>query len=277
MKSGDIKKIISIVIFCCCCVIFLSFPLKAGENGQDSTELAKKSQNPVADMISLPFQNNTNFRYGPDNDVQNVLNIQPVIPFNLSKKINLITRTIIPVIDQPIPEHKSGIGDINFSSFFTPANPTIVGKGAFLYGFGPIIQLPTATNKILGSGKWAAGPTAVGVYMEGPWVMGLLVNQLWSFAGESDRSPVSHMNLQPFINYNLPRGWFITSVPLITADWRVKSSNVWTVPVGGGIGKVLNIGKQPFNIAVSGYYNIEKPEYGPDWSLRVSLSLLFPK
>lgn len=277
MKRNPVVRFVTVLLLSLCVVAFNAYETRANEAGHDHTELAKKSQNPVAPMISVPFQNNTNFGYGPDKDVQNVLNIQPVVPFSLSKDINLITRTILPIIDQPIPEHKFGTGDLNFSAFFTTANPIMLGKGAFLFGAGPIIQIPTATNKILGSGKWAVGPTAVGVFLEGPWVAGMMVNQLWSFAGQSDRQSVSHMIIQPFVNYNLPGGWFITSSPLITADWKAKSSDVWTVPLGGGVGKVFSIGKQPMNMSLAGYYNVVKPDLGPDWTLRVTLSFLFPK
>ena len=150
---------------------------------QDDADLAKKTQNPVADLISVPFQNNVNFGVGPDDDVQYILNIQPVIPFRLTEDWNLISRTIVPLIYQPelapgVGE-VFGLGDIQQSLFFSPAKP-----GTVIWGVGPILQFPTATDDSLGQGKWGAGPTAVALTVQGPWVLGALVNNVWSFAGD---------------------------------------------------------------------------------------------
>ncbi len=174
----------------------------------DATELAKATQNPVAKMISVPFQNNFNTNMGPDNNqTQYLLNIQPVIPFTLNDDWNLITRTILPVINQPslydgMPS-PAGLGDLNPSLFLSPAK-----SGALIWGAGPTMTFPTATANLLGSGKWSAGPAAVALTMQGPWVVGALANQQWSFAGDSDRQEVSQTLIQPFINYNLPDGWY---------------------------------------------------------------------
>ena len=278
MKQWGIGKIGACLMIICLVGIVVAQPLWSQEKPADSVEeLAKKSQNPVAPMISVPFQNNINFGYGPHNNTQNLLNIQPVIPFSLTKELNLITRVIAPVINQPWPEQKFGLGDINVSLFLSPANPVKLFSGNFMWGAGPILQFPTATGEILGTGKWAAGPTAVGVYMEGPWVVGLLVNNLWSYAGEGGRPTVNQFLAQPFINYNLPHGWYLSTSPNITADWLAKpASDTWTVPVGGGVGKVFRIGKQSLNGSVAYYYNVAKPAVGPDWTLRLTLSFLFP-
>ncbi|MBA4418996.1 MAG: neuromedin U [Syntrophus sp. (in: bacteria)] len=253
-------------------------PLWSQEKQELSVEeLAKKSQNPVEPMISVPFQNNINFGYGPRNNTQNILNIQPVIPIPLTKELNLITRTIAPVINQPWPEQRFGLGDINISLFLSPAKPNNIASGNFIWGAGPILQFPSATSDILGAGKWAAGPAAVGVFMKGPWVVGALANNLWSYGGDSNRPTVNQFLTQPFINYNLPQGWFLSTSPIITANWVAKpASDVWTVPLGGGVGKVFRIGKQSFSGSVSYYYNVAKPEVGPDWTLRLALSFLFP-
>ena len=152
---------------------------------EDETELAKKTQNPVADLISIPLQNNMNGGIGPNNRIQNVLNVQPVIPFNLNGQWNLITRTILPIIKQPTLSTTSdntwGLGSAQFTAFFSPANP-----GPVIWGIGPILQLPTTTDDVLGSCKWGAGPTAVALTKQGPWVLGILANQVWSFAGPSE-------------------------------------------------------------------------------------------
>jgi len=242
----------------------------------DEAALAKAAQNPVADLISLPFQNNTNFNVGPNDKTQNILNIQPVAPFKLSVDWNLITRTILPVIYQPelTPGYgrEFGLGDINTTLFLSPAKP-----GKFMWGAGPILSFPTASDRVLGTDKWSAGPAFVGLTMKGPWVLGFLANNLWSYAGRDDRPDVSQFLLQYFINYNMPDGWYLTSAPIITANWKADSGNKWTVPFGGGVGKIFRIGKQPMNAQVQAFYNVEKPDNGPDWTLRFQLQFLFPK
>lgn len=242
----------------------------------DTSELAKKTQNPVSDLISLPFQNNTNFKFGPKEKPQNVLNIQPVIPLPLSEEWNLITRTIAPLIYLPetVPGVDSvfSLGDINATAFFSPAKPKKV-----VWGAGPILVLPTATNERTGTGKWSLGVSGVALTMPTPWVIGALVNNVWSFAGDSSRSDVNQLLFQYFINYNLPGGWYITSAPIITANWEADSSNTWTVPFGGGVGNVFHVGKQPMNASMQAFYNVETPEFGPDWTLRIQLQFLFPK
>lgn len=247
--------------------------LRAAET---ETELAKKVQNPVADLISIPLQNNMNFGIGPNNRVQNVLNIQPVIPINLNNEWNLITRTIMPIIKQPTlattQEDTWGLGDVNFSAFLSPAN-----SGSFIWGIGPSVQLPTGTDEATGTRKWAAGPSVVGLTIQGPWVVGALFQQIWSFAGNNDRRDLSQALVQPFLNYNLPNGWYLTSSPIITADWEAGSRNTWTVPVGGGFGKVFRIGKLPFNANLTTYSNVIRPDPGPDWTLRLQIALLLPK
>ena len=243
---------------------------------QEETELAKKTQNPVSDLISVPLQSNFNFGVGPDDDLQYVLNIQPVVPFTLTEEWNLITRTIIPLIDQPelAPGFgdEFGLGDIQMSLFFSPAKP-----GAFIWGLGPVFQFPTATDQSLGSEKWAAGPTAVALTIQGPWVIGALENNIWSFAGDDGRADVNQMLLQYFINYNLPGGWYLTSSPIVTANWEGNSDNRWTVPIGGGIGKIHRIGKLPVNLQLAAFYNVETPDGGPEWQLRFQFAFLFPR
>lgn len=248
--------------------------IEPGENPEE--ELAKAAQNPVANMISLPLQNNTNFNFGPMEKTQNVLNIQPVWPFTLNENWNLITRTIVPVISQPqlFPgdDRENGLGDIIFTAFLSPANP-----GKMIWGAGPVLLLPTATDEKLGTKKWGAGPSAVALSIRGPWVFGALANHIWSFAGDGNRDDVNLTLIQPFVNYNLPEGWYLVSSPVITANWEADSDNTWTVPLGGGIGKIFRIGGLPVNTSAQAFYNVEKPDFGADWSLRVQLQFLFPK
>jgi len=248
--------------------------IEPGENPEE--ELAKAAQNPVANMISLPLQNNTNFNFGPMEKTQNVFNIQPVWPFTLNENWNLITRTIVPVISQPqlFPgdDRENGLGDIIFTAFLSPANP-----GKMIWGAGPVLLLPTATDEKLGTKKWGAGPSAVALSIRGPWVFGALANHIWSFAGDGNRDDVNLTLIQPFVNYNLPEGWYLVSSPVITANWEADSDNTWTVPLGGGIGKIFRIGGLPVNTSAQAFYNVEKPDFGADWSLRVQLQFLFPK
>lgn len=248
------------------------------EQGESSDEeLRKAAQNPMADLISFPIQNNTNFKYGPLEKTQNITNIQPVVPFHLTQDWLLITRTIVPLIYQPEfisgQGSKYGLGDINLSLFVGPKKP-----GSLIWGAGPVFLFPTATHDRLGSKKWGAGPAAVGLTMHGPWVFGALVQNIWSFAGDSDRPDVNQMLIQYFINYNLPKGWYLSSAPIITANWKANSGDRWTIPFGGGFGRLFRIGKLPVNMQVQGFYNVEKPDnLGPDWTLRFQVQMLLPK
>lgn len=250
-----------------------SLPLVA-QSGTE--ELAKAAQNPVGDLISFPFQNNTDFGFGPKGNTgtRNILNIQPVYPVSLGDKWNLITRTILPVVYQPDIGTGSefGLGDLNATAFFSPKEP-----GRMIWGAGPVLIAPSATDDKLGTEKWSAGPSFVALKMNGPWVVGALVNQVWSFAGDDDRADVNQMLLQYFVNYNFPSGWYLTSAPINTANWEASSGDRWTIPLGGGIGKVYKIGKRPVNSSVAAFWNVEKPSFGPDWQLRIQFQLLFPK
>lgn len=240
-------------------------------------DLARAAQNPVAAMISVPFQNNTTFDYGPDDDIQNVLNIQPVWPFSLSSEWNLISRTIAPVIYQPdLPgvDGAFGLGDVNETLFLSPA-----AASKIIWGVGPTFTVPTATSDALGTGKWSAGLGVVALTMPGQWVVGVLMSNQWSFAGGGGRPDVNSMVLQYFINYNLDGGWYITSAPINTANWEVDRDDRWTVPIGGGVGKIFKIGKRPVNAQGSVYYNVVTPDNLPSgrWSLRLQIQLLYPR
>jgi opacity protein-like surface antigen len=241
----------------------------------DHEDLAKQSQNPIADLVSLPFQSNTNFNAGPFNRAQEVLNIQPVVPLRINADWNMISRTIIPVISQPSPifnSNTNGIGDITQSLFFSPAHP-----GALIWGAGPVFTIPSATDPILGTGRVLLGPTAVFLTTPGHWVIGVLLNNQWSVGGNPLRPSVNTFLAQPFVNYNLADGWYLTSSPIITADWLAPSGQQWTVPIGGGFGRIFRIGDQPVSASIAGYYNVARPTGTPDWQLRTFFSLLFPE
>ncbi len=243
--------------------------------GESEEDLAKKTQNPVADLISVPFQNNITFGVGPKDAAVWVLNVQPVIPIKITEHWNLITRTIMPIVNQPsiapgVP-NAFGLGDINPTVFLSPSNAS-----KLIWGVGPTMTLPTASVSLLGQGKWSAGPAAVGLLMDGPWVVGALANNQWSFAGWGDED-VNQFLIQPFLNYNLPHAFYLSSAPIMTADWEADSGNQWTVPVGGGAGKLVRIGPLPVNFQLQAFYNAVRPELAGEWQLRAQVQFLFPK
>ncbi|MBN9019160.1 MAG: transporter [Rhizobiales bacterium] len=243
---------------------------------ESDTELAKKIQNPVGDLISLPFQYNANFGYGPNKGTQSVLNIQPVVPLHLNEDWNVITRTILPVVWNPdmAPQASatSGTAPTSFTAFLSPSRDT----NGWLWGAGIVVQAPTVSNVALGSTVWGSGPSAVLVYSGGPWVAGALVNNIWSFGGTGGASGTSYSTFlaNPFVSYNFDDGWYAFSSPNVTANWKLDGQK-WTVPVGGGAGRVFHIGSQPVDISLSAYYNMVKPQDGADWQLSSQLTLAF--
>ena len=245
-----------------------------GDGVVDEGDLARAAQNPVGDLISLPFQNSMSFGVGPDDRVQNVHNIQPVVPIGLGSRWNLITRAVLPVISQPAPgtDRTNGIGDLNLTAFFSPRKPSKV-----IWGVGPALIFPTATDDVLGTDKWSAGPSVVALTIRGPWVVGALVSNVWSFAGNDMRNDVNAFLLQYFVNYNYPSGWYLTTSPIVTSNWDADSGEKWTVPFGGGFGKVFSIGKQPVNANTQVFYNVAKPTNGGGFQWRWQIQLLFPK
>jgi hypothetical protein len=209
-----------------------------------------------------------------------------VIPVHLNENWNVIARIITPVINLPSLApgvgSATGLGDINPTFFLSPAK-----SGELIWGVGPTFTLPTATDKLLGNGKFSLGPAAVGLMMKEHWVFGALMNNQWSVAGWGS-GHVNQMLIQPFVNYNLPDRWYLVSAPIMTADWAAKGSDVWTVPLGGGVGKLFSLGqilpleghplaKLPINTQVQAFGNIARPEDGPKWQLRFQIQFLFPK
>lgn len=247
------------------------------ENQEETEKLVKAVQNPVASLISVPFQDNINPDIGPFGRVQNVLNIQPVIPVTINKDWNLITRIITPLITQPDVTQKNlstfGLGDINPSFFLSPST------GKLIWGIGPAIVMPTATASVLGQGKWSMGPSVVVLVQPGHWTVGALVNNVWSFAGQKSRPLVNQMLLQYFVNYNLEKGWYLGTSPIVTANWRATNGNQWVVPVGGGVGRVFRLGFQPVNVQLMLFGNAVRPNVPPSspWSLRWQVAFLYPK
>jgi hypothetical protein len=247
-----------------------------GKESASAEALQKATQNPVANLISVPIQNNDNFGIGPYNRTQNVLNIQPVIPAHIAKDWMLISRIIQPIVWQPYPAATTGgefgLGDMNPTFFLSPAKP-----GKVIWGAGPAFVIPTATNDVLGQGKLSIGPSFVALAQPGHWTIGGLVNNVWSVAGSGGRPAVNQMLFQYFLNYNLKKGYYITVSPIITADWKASSGNTWTTPVGGGLGRIMKLGFQPVNLTAQFYGNAVHPVGGSPWTMRLQIALLYPK
>jgi len=251
---------------------------------QTDEELRHAAQNPVADLFSLSLRNSAYFGIGADDDAANVFEIQPVVPVGIGDW-NLIARTRIPVIYVPdptpgIPElpqpmgagDETGLGDVNLTLFVSPNRPMHT-----IWGAGPSISMPTATDDRLGSEKWSGGPAAVSLVVDGPWVFGVLARNLWSFAGDDDRADVSQLLVEPFLHFNMDDGWYLTSTPVVTADWETgDGDNRWTVPIGGGLGRLLRVGDLPVNLQLQGFYQVERPDGGADWIVRTQMQFLFP-
>lgn len=256
----------------------MGYPGDDRSAGGDLGDLARATQNPVADLISLPLQNNLDYDIGPFSRARYTLNIQPVIPHPITSEWNLIARIIVPIIYQPdvtqVTDGTSGLGDFNPTLFVAPAR-----SGRLIWGLGPTFLLPTATQQALGSGQWSAGPAGVALVQPHPWTIGVLAQNVWSFAGEDDRGDVNQFLLQYFVNFNLPQGWYLTSQPILTANWEADDGERWIVPFGGGIGKIFKLGAQAMNGQVAAYWNAVTPDQtpSPSWQLRVQLAFLFPQ
>ena len=248
----------------------------APADGQaNAAELAKKLQNPIADLISVPVQNNWDFGIGPADAMRYTVNIQPVIPVSLTHDWNLIIRTILPVIyaESPVPggDTKAGLGDITQSFFLSPKAPT---SGGWIWGVGPVFLYPSATDRALGAEKLGLGPTAVVLKQEHGWTYGLLLNHIWSVAGPSSRDEVNATFMQPFLTYTTKTFTTFGINTETTYDWEHQQG---TVPINWFAQQLLKIGTLPIAFQLGVRYYAEKPEGGPDWGLRFVTTLLFPK
>jgi hypothetical protein len=199
--------------------------------------------------------------------------VQPVIPIKLNADWNVIYRTIVPFLSIPSGNgsQEGGIGDIQAQLFLSPAHP-----GKLIWGVGPQFSFPTATNPLARTGSWAAGPTAVALMMPGHWVLGILANQVWTFADNGGDPEVNQLLVQYFVNYNFGKGWAITSAPIITANWEAASGQEWTVPFGVGIAKTTLFNRRPMTLGAQFYFNVAHPDNGPSNQLRMFVTLLFP-
>jgi hypothetical protein len=237
-----------------------------------ATALAKQQQNPISSLISVPLQGNWDFGLGDRDATGTLFNIQPVVPFGVSRSTNLVLRVILPLASQPGSGdvRVNGVGDVVMTAFFSPAK-----SGRFTWGAGPVVLLPTATTNALGSEKFGVGPSAVLLTQPGPWTIGLLFNHIWSTSGASDREDVDSTFLQPFVNYNLGNGLAVGAVFEATANWNADEH--WTAPLVFTVSKVARLGNRPVNFVAGAGPTVASPEGGSSWRFRVMAVFLFPR
>jgi hypothetical protein len=246
---------------------------KAVRHESEEARLAKAAQNPVANMVSLPLQYNYLTGGGLDSSTAFLLNVQPVLPLPIGERWLIVSRTVVPFIQVPLPFNgqANGIGDIQEQAYFTESHP-----GKITWALGPIFSFPTATNIVARTGQWGLGPTGVVLVMPGHWVIGSLVNNVWRIGGTAHGEVLNSFTFQPFINYNLPRAWAISTAPLITSNWSADDDNRWTVPIGVGVSKITHVAEQPLNFILQYYHNVQHPRTAGGEQLRLEVAALWP-
>jgi len=241
----------------------------------EGAALAKKVNNPISDLVSVPFQMNWENGINPQHQTRFILNIQPVVPFSLTEDWNMIARVITPIVSQPPlfagGTPTSGVGDVLASFFFSPT------KGDITWGVGPAISVPSTAQPTLGTEKWSAGPTVVVLKQQSGWTYGALGFQVWSFAGNANRPDVSQMFLQPFLLYTTKSLWTIGVQSESTANWKASAGDTWNVPVNVILSKLSSFGVFPASYQFGGGYFVAKPQNGATWKIRAGLTILLPK
>jgi hypothetical protein len=241
--------------------------------GQDTEKVLQEANNPIATRISVPFQSNTYFSGGPLEKTTAALIIEPVIPVARIATWNVISRWVGRVVYVPrrSPDQGSefGLGNLQPELYLSPARNSKV-----TWGVGSRLYLPTATSDALGTNSMGGGPAAAALTVSGPWLIGILANNVWAGSG---KERVDRMTLSPFVHYNLKDGWYVVSSPVLTSNWAATDGGRWTVPVGGGVGRLFKIDDQAVNTRIQGLYNAVRPDLGPRWQLQIQVQLLFPK
>jgi len=242
---------------------------RAEDTGGAAQSLVKQQLNPLANSVKLSAT--LSAEQGPDGDTQPNLNFEPIIPFGLTDDWRVVTRPSVSILRLPAAQGgTTGLGDTQLPFFLTPAK-----TGDWVWGAGPIIQIPTATGTALGTGKWSAGPTGALIYVGGPWVNGVIASQLWSVAGPESRAPVSLTQLEVQVNYTFADNYYVDTDPTFSYDWKAPAGQGWTVPIGFDAGKVFTIGKQGLSLQFGAYYNVKTPSGSADWILDVEMTWQF--
>lgn len=276
-ETGSKKPTNRLVLAICVLIIAAHPPAAVAEEGGSDADLAQDLSNPLADLMSIPIQMNYDSDIGPLEDGWKLqTNIQPVIPVEVNDSWNIITRTIIPVVNQedifPEAESQFGLGDINMSLFVSPQNSS---DGGITWGVGPVLLFPSATDDLLGAEKWGAGPAAVALTVRGPLTVGMLANHIWSYAGDSDRGDISSTFMQPFAAYTWPSAWTVSLQSETTYNWEAEK---WSVPVNLGVSKLVYWGKLPVNLQAGVGYWLESPDPAPDgFRFRLQATFVLPK
>ncbi len=254
-------------------LFLVSMSVPAFASGTDS-DLATEISNPIASLINVPFQFNYDCCFGPEKAGQMLLNVQPVIPFQLDDNWTLITRTIVPVIDQgeavPGAGNRFGLGDTLQSFFFSPKP----APGGIMWGVGPAFLWPTGTDAQFSGRKWGAGPTAVALKQSAGWTIGVLANHVWSYAGSGNFPRISTTSIQPFLAYQWPDTTTLTFTSETQYDWV---GTQWTVPLDLLVSHIYRLGNQPLSVQIGPRYFPVTPSEGAHWGFRVNLAFLFPQ
>jgi len=255
----------------------------------NADNLHQDARNPIANVGKFMVANDLDFGFGPLDKTSNLTNIEAVVPIALGEELRLMLRPIVPLIYQPelsrepvpgldIDDPVFGLGDISLFQFFTHPSAINIPHGHMIFGLGSQWSFPSAADDRLGSGKYAAGPAAIVTVYQWSFVYGAAVSNKWSFAGDRERAGVNAMTLEPFASYIMKDGWYLTSTPIITANWEADQDDRWTVPAGGGFGRVFDVFKQRVDAQVQGFYFPVSPDdAGADWRVRFQIALLFPK